>query len=61
MVLKAAEAGQPSALPAEIPQNLEWMGIRLDMHIDTDEGNAAEIGPDAAGFLDSIQQRASVL
>jgi acetate kinase len=31
---------------------------RLDMHIDTDEANAAELGPGASGFLDAIQQRA---
>ncbi len=33
---------------------------RLDMHVDTDEANAAELGPDAAGYLDSIQERAAV-
>jgi hypothetical protein len=33
--------------------------FRLDMHIDTDEANAAELGADAVGYLDSIQQRAS--
>ena len=33
--------------------------FRLDMHIDTDEGNAAELGKDACGYLDSIQERAS--
>jgi len=32
--------------------------FRLDMHIDTDEANAAELGADAVGYLDSIQQRA---
>ncbi|KPK86447.1 MAG: propanediol utilization protein [Phycisphaerae bacterium SM23_33] len=32
---------------------------RLDMHIDTDEANAAELSPGAVGYLDSIQQRAS--
>lgn len=31
---------------------------RLDMHIDTDEANAAELSPGAQGFLDSIQERA---
>ena len=31
---------------------------RLDMHIDTDEANAAELSPGAVGYLDSIQQRA---
>ncbi len=31
---------------------------RLDMHIDTDESNAAELGGDAVGYLDSIQERA---
>ncbi len=35
--------------------------FRLDMHIDTDEGNAAEMNAEAASFLDSIQERASVL
>ena len=32
--------------------------FRLDMHIDTDEANAAELGPGAVGYLDSIQERA---
>lgn len=31
--------------------------FRLDMHIDTDEANAAELSPGAVGYLDSIQQR----
>jgi propanediol utilization protein len=31
--------------------------FRLDMHIDTDEANAAELGAGAIGYLDSIQQR----
>jgi len=31
---------------------------RLDMHIDTDEANAAELSAGAVGYLDSIQQRA---
>ena len=33
--------------------------FRLDMHLDTDEGNAAELGAGAVGHLDSIQERAS--
>jgi len=33
--------------------------FRLAMHIDTDEANAAELGPDATGLLDSIQERVS--
>ena len=33
---------------------------RLDMHIDTDEANAAELSPRAVGYLDSIQERASI-
>jgi acetate kinase len=33
--------------------------FRLDMHIDTDEANAAELGKDAYGFLDSVQERAT--
>jgi len=32
--------------------------FRLDMHIDTDEANAAELVNGAVGYLDSIQQRA---
>lgn len=32
--------------------------FRLDMHIDTDEANAAELGPKTVGYLDSVQQRA---
>jgi acetate kinase len=31
--------------------------FRLDMHIDTDEANAAELSAGAIGELDSIQQR----
>ena len=34
--------------------------FRLDMHIDTDEANAAELGAGAVGYLDSIQERASL-
>ncbi|MHC4715950.1 MAG: phosphate propanoyltransferase [Planctomycetota bacterium] len=34
---------------------------RLDMHIDTDEANAAELEPGAVGYLDSIQERATGL
>ncbi len=33
--------------------------FRLDMHIDTDEANAAELDKDTTGCLDAIQQRAS--
>ena len=33
--------------------------FRLDMHIDTDEANAAEVGPVAVGYVDSVQARAS--
>jgi len=33
--------------------------FRLDMHVDTDEANAAELDRDAVGHLDSIQERAS--
>jgi acetate kinase len=33
--------------------------FRLDMHIDTDEANAAEVGVGAVGYVDSIQARAS--
>ncbi len=32
--------------------------FRLDMHLDTDEANAAELGAGAEGYLDSIQERA---
>jgi propanediol utilization protein len=31
--------------------------FRLDMHLDTDEANAAELSAGATGELDSIQQR----
>ncbi len=31
---------------------------KLDMHLDTDEGNAAEISKGAAGWIESIQHRA---
>jgi len=29
----------------------------LEMHVDTDEGNAAQLGPDAVGYLEGIQRR----
>jgi len=32
--------------------------FRLEMHIDTDEANAAEVGPGLTATLDSIQHRA---
>ncbi len=31
---------------------------RLDMHIDTDEANAAELGLNSTGYLDSVQEKA---
>jgi acetate kinase len=31
--------------------------FRLDMHVDTDEGNAAELGPDAVGYMEGIERR----
>ena len=34
--------------------------FRLDMHIDTDEANAAELNQGAVGFVDSIQERAGL-
>ncbi len=30
---------------------------KLEMHVDTDEANAAELGPRATGFIDSLQAR----
>jgi len=30
---------------------------KLEMHVDTDEANAAELGRDATGFIDSLQSR----
>ena len=33
--------------------------FRLDMHVDTDEANAAELAAGAEGYLDSMQQRAA--
>lgn len=33
--------------------------FRLEMHVDTDEANAAELAPGAVGYLDSIQRRAA--
>ena len=32
---------------------------RLDMHIDTDEANAAELTNDTVGYLDSVQDQAA--
>jgi propanediol utilization protein len=29
--------------------------FRLDMHVDTDEANAAELGADAVGYVESIE------
>jgi acetate kinase len=31
--------------------------FRLEMHLDTDEANAALVGSGAQGFIDSIQHR----
>ncbi len=31
---------------------------RLELHLDTDEANAAELDQDSVGYLDSIQERA---
>jgi len=31
--------------------------FRLEMHVDTDEGNAAQLGPNAIGYLEGIQRR----
>jgi len=31
--------------------------FRLDMHVDTDEGNAAELGAEAVGYLDEVERR----
>ncbi|MEI6315631.1 MAG: PduL/EutD family phosphate acyltransferase, partial [Syntrophus sp. (in: bacteria)] len=31
--------------------------FRLDMHLDTDEGNAAEIKPGDTGYIESIEHR----
>jgi acetate kinase len=33
--------------------------FRLDLHIDTDEANAAEICKESVCYLDSIQERAT--
>jgi len=30
--------------------------FRLDMHVDTDEGNAAELGADAVGYIDEVER-----
>ena len=30
---------------------------KLEMHVDTDEGNAAQLGADAVGYLEGIQRR----
>lgn len=33
--------------------------FKLEMHVDTDEGNAAELSPGAVGYLEGIQRRGS--
>nr|MBP8981067.1 hypothetical protein [Syntrophobacterales bacterium] len=31
--------------------------FRMDMHLDTDEANAAQISPGTVGYIESIQHR----
>jgi acetate kinase len=32
--------------------------FRLDMHVDTDDGNAAELDAEAVGYMEAIERRA---
>ena len=57
-VVRIRVAGERSLIFGDVVVRVH-PDFRLDMHIDTDEGNAAELGKDAHGTLDSIQERAS--
>jgi acetate kinase len=57
-IVRIRVAGERSLIFGDVVVRVHAQ-FRLDMHIDTDEANAAQIGPHAVGYLDSIQQRAT--
>jgi len=57
-VVRIRTAGERSLIFGDVGVRVD-PNFRLDMHVDTDEANAGELGAGAAGYLDSIQQRAS--
>ena len=58
-IVRVRIAGERSLIFGDVVVRVD-PNFRLDMHIDTDEANAAELDSVSAGQLDSIQQRASV-
>jgi len=56
-VVRVRVAGERSLIFGDVMVRVS-PDFRLDMHIDTDEANAAELGPGATGFLDSVQEKA---
>ncbi len=57
-VVRIGVAGERSLIFGDVVVRVS-PDFRLDMHVDTDEANAAELPPHATGHLDSIQERAS--
>jgi acetate kinase len=57
-VVRIGIAGERSLIFGDVVVRIS-PDFRLDMHVDTDEANAAEMPPKATGHLDSIQERAS--
>jgi acetate kinase len=55
-VVRIRVSGERSLIFGDVVVRVDSQ-FRLDMHIDTDEANAAELGAGAVGFIDSIQQR----
>ncbi len=57
-VVRVRVAGERSLIFGDVVVRVH-PNYQLDMHIDTDEANAAELSSGAVGYLDSIQERAS--
>ena len=67
MIYTAAPAAGPLRGTVRVPGERELVfgdvlvrvspNYRLAMHLDTDEGNAADIPTGAVGYVDSIQSR----
>jgi len=55
-VVRIRVAGKRSLIFGDVVVRVSGNYV-LDMHLDTDEANAAELGPGAVGYLDSIQER----
>ena len=55
-VVRVRVAGERSLIFGDVVVRVR-PDFRLDMHIDTDEANAAQLSSEAEGYLDSIQER----